>query len=517
MIAGLPASVAGATVNRFCGSSMQAVHTAAGAIAMGAGDAYVCAGVESMSRVPMGGWNPLYNPDLVERRPRGVHEHGRDGRERGRPLRRGAGEQEAFAVESQRKAAEAGAGGRLADEIVPVAGVQEDGCPRPETTLEALAALEPAFVKDGTVTAGTSSPLTDGAAAVLVTSEDFARAHGLEPIARVRAIAVSGCDPEVMGIGPVQATRKALERAGIGVERARRRRAERGVRVAGARLHPRARHRPRPRATSTAARSRSAIRWARPGRASPARPPPCSAARAGATRLRPSASAAARASPPCSRRSCEHGRAGGGDRRGHDGRRHRRAPGERRPAGGDARPRRRRAARARRAAQALAAAARLGRGRPPDPAGQPRARPGHGRRRRLDRRGDRRGRRREAVAVRPPRRGPQARLDRLVEHLHDPAARAARGGARRARARPRDHPLLQPAALHAPARDRPRRRAARRRSTRSSMSATCAWGRPSFAATTRRASSPTGWASSGSGRRSARRSPAASPSRRPTP
>jgi acetyl-CoA acyltransferase len=217
-IAGLPASVAGSTVNRLCGSSMQAVHTAAGAIGMGAGDAYVCAGVESMSRVPMSGWNPLLNPDLVERRPEVYVSMGETAENVAARFGVSRAEQEAFAVESQRKAAGAVSAGRLADEIVPVARVGEDGCPRPETTLAALAALEPAFVRDGTVTAGTSSPLTDGAAAVLVTSEAFARDHGLEPLARVRSVAVSGCDPEVMGIGPVQATRKAVERAGIGVD-----------------------------------------------------------------------------------------------------------------------------------------------------------------------------------------------------------------------------------------------------------------------------------------------------------
>jgi acetyl-CoA acyltransferase len=217
-IAGLPASVAGSTVNRLCGSSMQAVHTAAGAIGMGAGDAYVCAGVESMSRVPMGGWNPLLNPDLVERRPEVYVSMGETAENVAARFGVSRADQEAFAVDSQRKAAGAVRAGRLADEIVPVAGVGEDGCPRPETTLAALAALEPAFVRDGTVTAGTSSPLTDGAAAVLVTSEAFARDHGLEPLARVRSVAVSGCDPEVMGIGPVQATRKAVERAGIGVD-----------------------------------------------------------------------------------------------------------------------------------------------------------------------------------------------------------------------------------------------------------------------------------------------------------
>jgi acetyl-CoA acyltransferase len=218
VIAGLPQSVAGQTVNRFCGSSMQGVHTAAGAIAMGAGEAYVCAGVESMSRVPMGGYNPLYNADLADRRPQVYISMGETAENVAERFGVSRADQEAFAVESQRRAAAAIAAGRLADELVPVAGVAEDGCPRPDTTAEALAALAPAFVTDGTVTAGTSSPLTDGAAAVLVTSEDFARARGLEPLARVRSIAVSGCDPEVMGIGPVAATRKALDRAGIGVD-----------------------------------------------------------------------------------------------------------------------------------------------------------------------------------------------------------------------------------------------------------------------------------------------------------
>jgi acetyl-CoA acyltransferase len=217
-IAGLPQSVAGQTVNRFCGSSMQGVHTAAGAIAMGAGEAYVCAGVESMSRVPMGGYNPLLNPDLVERRPQIYISMGETAENVAERFGVTRADQEAFAVESQRRAAAAAAAGRLAEEIVTVAGVAEDGCPRPDTTAEGLAALAPAFVKDGTVTAGTSSPLTDGAAAVLVTSEELARTSGLEPLARVRAIAVSGCDPAVMGIGPVAATRKALARAGIGVD-----------------------------------------------------------------------------------------------------------------------------------------------------------------------------------------------------------------------------------------------------------------------------------------------------------
>jgi acetyl-CoA acyltransferase len=128
-------------------------------------------------------------------------------------------EQEAFAVESQRRAAAARQEGRFADEIVPVgpAGrlVAVDGCLRPETTAETLAGLAPAFQAAGTVTAGTSSPLTDGAAAVLVCSEDYARAKGLQPLARVKSIAVAGCAPEIMGIGPVAASRKVLARAGL--------------------------------------------------------------------------------------------------------------------------------------------------------------------------------------------------------------------------------------------------------------------------------------------------------------
>ena len=215
----LPISVAGATVNRFCGSSMQSVHMASGAVRMNAGDAFVCAGVESMSRVPMGGYNPLPNPSLHESFPAAYMSMGQTAEnvaERYQITRR---EQEAFALESQRRAAAARADGRLGAEIVPVevggATIDSDGCIREETSLDGLADLKPAFLEDGTVTAGTSSPLTDGAAAVVVCSEAYANERGLEPLARVKSIAVSGCAPEIMGIGPVGASRKALERAGI--------------------------------------------------------------------------------------------------------------------------------------------------------------------------------------------------------------------------------------------------------------------------------------------------------------
>jgi acetyl-CoA acyltransferase len=128
-------------------------------------------------------------------------------------------EQEAFAVRSQQRAAAAMEAGYLADEIVPITTkggtVDKDGCPRPDTTAAGLAQLKPAFNKDGTVTAGTASPLTDGASALLVCSEEYARKNGLTPLARVRSVAIAGCAPEIMGIGPVAATQKALQRANL--------------------------------------------------------------------------------------------------------------------------------------------------------------------------------------------------------------------------------------------------------------------------------------------------------------
>ncbi|MBE1237468.1 thiolase family protein [Phaeovibrio sulfidiphilus] len=219
--AGLPLSVGGVTVNRFCGSSMQAVHMAAGAIRMGAGDAFICAGMESMSRVPMGGFNPMPNPTLRENLPGAYMGMGLTAENVAERWSIDRPTQEAFALESQRKAAQAMAEGRLSDEIVPVtdpktgAVVDTDGCPRPDSTAEGLAALKPAFLETGTVTAGTSSPLTDGVAAVLVCSATYARDHGLTPMAVVRSFAISGCDPEIMGIGPVESSRKALKRAGL--------------------------------------------------------------------------------------------------------------------------------------------------------------------------------------------------------------------------------------------------------------------------------------------------------------
>jgi acetyl-CoA acyltransferase len=217
-LAGLPISVAGTTINRFCGSSMQSIHSAAGAIKMGAGEVFICAGIESMSRIPMSGFNPMPNPKLIDAGHQAYISMGDTAENLAQKYQITRAAQEAFAAESHKRAAAAQAAGKLKDEIVPVAGVSEDGCIRPETTTEVLAGLKPAFNEKGSVTAGTSSPLTDGASAVLVCSEEYAGKNGLSPIARVKSIAVSGCAPEIMGIGPVVATQKALRRAGLKLE-----------------------------------------------------------------------------------------------------------------------------------------------------------------------------------------------------------------------------------------------------------------------------------------------------------
>jgi acetyl-CoA acyltransferase len=219
LLADLPLQVGGVTINRFCGSSMSAIHYAMGQIAIGAGEAFICAGIESMSRIPMGGFNPMPSPELVAKRPGAYMGMGETAENVAEKYQITRVEQEALAVKSQQKAAAARASGKLTEEIIPIrtksGEVTEDGIIRPDTTAEVLAGLKPAFSKDGTVTAGTSSPLTDGASAVLVTSEEFAKKHGLKILARIKSVGVMGCAPETMGLGPIGASRKALERAGI--------------------------------------------------------------------------------------------------------------------------------------------------------------------------------------------------------------------------------------------------------------------------------------------------------------
>jgi len=219
LLAGLPQSVGGQTINRFCGSSMQAIHSAAGAIQMGAGEVFICAGVESMTRVPMTGFNPFPHPNLARSLPGAYMGMGDTAENVARQWKISRAEQEEFALRSHQKAAKAQAAGYFTDEILPVdtgkAKVETDGCIRADTSLQSLAELKLAFDQAGTVTAGTASPLTDGAAVTLVCSLDYAERNGLKPIARIVSFAIAGCAPEIMGIGPVGASRKALARADI--------------------------------------------------------------------------------------------------------------------------------------------------------------------------------------------------------------------------------------------------------------------------------------------------------------
>ncbi len=245
LLAGLPVEVGGLTVNRLCGSGLQAVNSAAHAIAVGDGDVFIGGGVESMTRAPYVmakpanawdrgprevedttlGWRFL-NPRLAEKHyPYSMGETAENVAERyGIDRER----QDAFALESQRRAVAAIEAGRFDDQIVPVevvgrkgdtTTVTRDEHPRADTSAEALAKLKPAFKREGgSVTAGNSSGINDGASAVLLVEAERARGLGLKPLARVVSTAVAGVDPAVMGIGPVPATRKALERAGIGID-----------------------------------------------------------------------------------------------------------------------------------------------------------------------------------------------------------------------------------------------------------------------------------------------------------
>ena len=211
----LPESVAGATVNRFCGSSMTTIQMAAGYMQMDAGDVFVAAGVESMTRIPMGGFNPMPNPKMAEIYPQAYMSMGITAENLAEKYKISREEQEKFALASHQKAANAVSTGKFDAEIVGVGEVAEDGCIRPDVTLDALAGLKLAFDEKGTVTAGTASPLTDGAAAVIVATEDYADKHGLPKLARIKSVAAAGCKAEIMGIGPVPATQKALDRAGL--------------------------------------------------------------------------------------------------------------------------------------------------------------------------------------------------------------------------------------------------------------------------------------------------------------
>jgi acetyl-CoA acyltransferase len=233
--AGLPNSVPGLTINRFCSSGLQSIAFAAERIMSGFAEIIVAGGVESMSHVPMTGYRPLPNPYLVEHRPEIYLSMGLTAENVARKYDISREEQDAFAVESHRKATEAIRAGNFKEEIVPVpvkeSFVDENGDlrinefvfgtddgVRPDTTMEVLAKLRPAFHVSGSVTAGNSSQTSDGAAAVVIMSREAAKERGLKPMAIFRSFALSGVDPEVMGIGPVIAIPKALQLAGISID-----------------------------------------------------------------------------------------------------------------------------------------------------------------------------------------------------------------------------------------------------------------------------------------------------------
>ena len=211
--------VPGMTVDRWCGSSMEAIHIAAGKIAMGSGKAFICGGVESMTRVKTG-FDPLPYPysDKEKQNPNLYLSMGITAENVAKKYNISRTEQQEFALESHRKASEAQQKEKFVGEITKIDNCEKDENIRPNSTMEKLDSLKLAFDQNGTVTAATSSPLTDGAAATLICEENFAKENGLEIFGRIKSIAVEGCDPKFMGLGPISASKKALNRAKLRIE-----------------------------------------------------------------------------------------------------------------------------------------------------------------------------------------------------------------------------------------------------------------------------------------------------------
>ena len=228
LLAGVPLTAAAATVNRFCASGLESINNAALRIMTGNGEVFIAGGVESMSHVPMGGFNPSLNEKLFQPgAPQAYISMGITAENVAAKYNINREDQDKFALSSHQKAASAQKEGRFKNELVPVEVTLPDGKKvvldkdenvRAESTLEKLSTLKPVFKEGGSVTAGNSSPLTDGAAMVVIMSADRAKALGIKPLAKIRAMAVAGCDPAYMGIGPVPAVQKVLKRAGLTIK-----------------------------------------------------------------------------------------------------------------------------------------------------------------------------------------------------------------------------------------------------------------------------------------------------------
>jgi len=218
----MPEHVAGMTINRWCGSSMQAIHSAAGAISMNAGNVFVCCGIESMTKVPINGLNYSPHPELIKSNPNVYLSMGNTAENVARKYNLTREIQQEFAISSHQKASYAELNNNFKDEIteMKIADniVIKDGAIRPNTSQEILDGLKLVFDENGTVTAGTASPLTDGAAATLICNEEYAKKNNLDILAKIISTAVQGCSPELMGLGPIEASKKALKRANLSIE-----------------------------------------------------------------------------------------------------------------------------------------------------------------------------------------------------------------------------------------------------------------------------------------------------------
>ena len=216
---GMPDHVAGMTVNRWCGSSMQAIHNAAGAIAMDAGNVFICCGIESMSKVPMNGLNYSPHPELNLSNPNVYLSMGITAENVANNYKLSREIQQEFAIRSHQKANHAEINNNFKDEITKIQSkelfIEKDGAIRPNTSHEILNGLKLVFDENGSITAGTASPLTDGASATLVCNEDYAKKNNLDILAKIVSTAIQGCPPELMGLGPIEASKKALKRAGL--------------------------------------------------------------------------------------------------------------------------------------------------------------------------------------------------------------------------------------------------------------------------------------------------------------